>query len=162
MLKSTGIITSELTKELRQEFALNWRGIHGVQHWGRVRANGLRLAAIAGANPRVVELFAVLHDSCRLNDGHDPNHGSRGAKNALRLQGRFFDLNGEELELLCDACSSHSYGFTDANLTVQVCWDADRLDLGRVGIEPIPEKLCTEPARDSKMIAWAYRRSLTE
>ena len=53
-------------------------------------------------------------------------------------------------------------GFTDADLTVQVCWDADRLDLGRVGIEPIPEKLCTEPARDSKMIAWAYRRSLNE
>jgi uncharacterized protein len=162
MLKPTGIITPALIEKLRQEFTLDWRGIHGIRHWGRVRANGLRLAGIAGANPRVVELFAVLHDSCRFNDGHDPSHGNRGAKNASRLQGRFFELTDEELKLLCDACSSHSDGFTDADVTVQVCWDADRLDLGRVGIEPHPNKLCTAPARDAKMIAWAYRRSLND
>jgi uncharacterized protein len=31
---------------------------------------------------------------------------------------------------------------------VQTCWDADRLDLGRVGIIPRPDRLCTEEARD--------------
>ncbi len=133
-----------------------------MRHWGRVRANGLRLAAETGANPRVVELFAVLHDSRRLNDGYDPSHGRRGAENALRFQGRYFELDGSELELLCDACTAHSDGATEADVTVQVCWDADRLDLGRVGIEPSPHKLCTPAARVRQMIEWAYRRSLRD
>ncbi len=30
----------------------------------------------------------------------------------------------------------HSNGAVDADPTVQTCWDADRLDLGRVGIKP--------------------------
>jgi hypothetical protein len=72
----------------------------------------------------------------------------------------FYDLDGEELDLLHRACSAHSDGLTDADVTVQVCWDADRLDLGRVGIEPSPARLCTQAARDPKMIAWAYRRSV--
>lgn len=35
----------------------------------RVRTNGLRLACDNGANPRIVEYFAFLHDVCRRNDG---------------------------------------------------------------------------------------------
>jgi hypothetical protein len=30
---------------IRNQFALNWRGLHGAPHWARVRQNGLRLAA---------------------------------------------------------------------------------------------------------------------
>jgi uncharacterized protein len=41
---------------------------------------------------------------------------------------------------------------------VQACWDADRLDLGRVGIAPAPERLCTAAARER--IAWANERAL--
>lgn len=160
MLRSTGILTNALLRELEREFRLDWLGIHGVKHWGRVRANGLRLAALTGANPRVVELFAVLHDSCRWNDDHDPDHGLRGADSALRLQGRFFELDDEELELLRDACVLHSDGHLRADVTLQTCWDADRLDLGRVGITPVAERLCTEAARDPAMLGWAWRRSL--
>jgi uncharacterized protein len=43
---------------------------------------------------------------------------------------------------------------------VQTCWDADRLDLGRVGKRPDPRRLCTPAARDRDVIEWAYRRSL--
>lgn len=32
------------------------------------------------------------------------------------------------------ALAYHSDGYTEGDITVQVCWDADRLDLGRVGI----------------------------
>lgn len=39
-------------------------------------------------------------------------------------------------------------------------WDADRLDLGRVGIRPNARYLCTEPAKDPAFITWAYERSL--
>jgi len=159
-MKLSGVITSALISALKQDFTLHWEGIHGVKHWGRVRANGVRLARITGANPRVVELFAVLHDSCRLNDGYDPEHGLRGAENAARLQGRFYEIGDTELELLCQACRSHSDGRTEADITVQTCWDADRLDLGRVGINPAPEKLCTQAARDPTIMEWAYRRSM--
>ena len=43
---------------------------------------------------------------------------------------------------------------------MQVCWDADRLDLGRVGYMPHPSRLCTPAARDAELIRWAYERSV--
>ena len=56
------------------------------------------------------------------------------------------------------------FGFTDggteADVTVQTCWDADRLDLGRVGIRPHPRYLCTPAARSAEVIEWAHARSL--
>ena len=48
----------------------------------------------------------------------------------------------------------------DADITVQTCWDADRLDLGRVGIRPDPRRLCTAAARNPRMIEAAFARSL--
>ena len=64
------------------------------------------------------------------------------------------------MDLLVEACAGHSDGFTKADITVQTCWDADRLDLGRVGIEPHPKYLCTEVAREAKFLKAAYQRSL--
>ena len=47
--------------------------LHGLPHWERVRENGVTLAgATDGADTEVVCLFALFHDSMRLNDGHDP------------------------------------------------------------------------------------------
>jgi hypothetical protein len=51
----------------------------------------------------------------------------------------WFDISNSEMALLFEACAGHSEGFIDADIMVQTCWDADRLDLGRVGIEPITE-----------------------
>ena len=54
--------------------------IHGEVHWRTVGANGLWLAeSVEGADADVVLLFALLHDTMRLNDGHDPEHGRRAA-----------------------------------------------------------------------------------
>ena len=151
------IISSDLADFLRDTFMLEWRGIHGSLHWARVRANGLYLAERNGANARVVELFAFLHDARREHDGSDLEHGRRSAQLARDLSGRFFSLSGDEVELLDWACRDHSAGELDADITVQTCWDADRLDLGRVGIRPQPERLCTPEARDH--IAAAFERS---
>lgn len=139
--------------------SLDWRGVHGVAHWARVRAIGLRLAARTGADARVVELFAFLHDSCRDNDGHDPDHGSRAADLARQLNDRFLYLDSHRLSLLAIACRDHTRGYTSGDVTVLTCWDADRLDLGRIGIVPHPEHLCTDAARDPQMIGWAHARS---
>ena len=154
------MIDQRLVKHLRTQFALDWHGIHGAPHWARVRANGLRLSESTGAKVQVVELFAFLHDSRRLNDNRDPEHGERAAVFAGTLVGSFFHLEPEDLALLQAACRGHSDGHTTGDITVLTCWDADRLDLGRVGIKPRAERLCTEAAREPAMLEWAYRRSL--
>lgn len=152
-------ISEALIERVRSEFALSWDGIHGVAHWARVRDNGLRLARLTGANPEVVELFAFLHDAKRLNNGLDPDHGKRAAEFTRSLRGTLITLSDEDFELLVYACEYHSDGLTTGDITIQTCWDADRLDLGRIGIKPNPRYLCTSAAQDPETIRWAYRRS---
>jgi len=125
-----------LLTEIRDQFALNWHGIHGFRHWLRVRHHGLTLASDCGGDKHLIELFAYLHDSRRLDDDDDPDHGLRAADYTAHLNGKYFHLDAEDLKLLCRAIQFHSDGLTHKNPTVQSCWDADRLDLGRVGIVP--------------------------
>jgi uncharacterized protein len=150
---------TRLIDAIRDGYALSWHGIHGVFHWMRVRETGLRLAERTGANRQVVELFAYLHDSKRLNERRDPGHGARAAQFARTLQGSVLSLSDEHLERLAYACAYHTDGLTEADITVQTCWDADRLDLGRVGIRPQARYLCTPAAKDVEMIRWAFARS---
>jgi len=159
MALSYAAVSQELIALVRSEFALSWGGIHGVAHWARVRDNGLRLAELTGANPQIVELFAFLHDAKRCNDGKDPDHGKRAAAFARSLRGSLITLPDGDMELLTFACEHHTNGLTEADVTVQTCWDADRLDLGRVGVKPDPRYLCTPAAQEPAMIKWAFRRS---
>jgi len=155
------IITPELIGYLRTLYRMDWHGIHGWPHWLRVWENGSRLAARTGANLTLVALFAFTHDVARLNDGWDVDHGRRAAEIIHdTLQGKVFQLNESDLNLLLDAVTRHSQGILEADPTVQTCWDADRLDLGRVGYRPDPALLCTPAARDPGIIEWAYERSL--
>jgi uncharacterized protein len=156
----TRILSTEFVRFLRGEFRLDWHGIHGVAHWTRVRYNGLALAKSTGADTRIIELFAFLHDSRRENDGRDNLHGERAMELARELNGRFFELPRTEFQRLEIACRDRSDGYTQADTTVQACWDADRLDLGRVGIQPVAKYLCTDAAKDPVVIQTAYRRSL--
>ena len=118
------------------------------------------LAEHTGANIRVVEYFAFIHDLGRENDHHDPEHGNRAAAIAENIVGDLIDLSASELRLLTDACCGHSDGHIVADVTVMTCWDADRLDLGRVGIRPDPARLCNEAARHPELLSEAYERSV--
>ena len=142
-----------------EDYALPLSGDHGVAHWARVLENGLKLAETTGANVEVVSLFAVLHDSRRINEVTDPEHGPRAAAFATELRGRVFELADNEFQLLHRACEGHTYERTHSDVTIRTCWDSDRLDLGRVGITPHPSKLCTELAKTRKMIQWADGRA---
>ncbi len=153
------MISKQLVEAILSQYALCWNGIHDVSHWARVLENGQRLAKVTGANSSVVELFAVFHDSKRLSDGGDALHGQRGADFAASLRGSLFDLDQPDFDLLYAACAGHTDGYTQADITVQTCWDADRLDLGRAGIHPAPRWLCTGEARRAEVIAWADSRS---
>jgi uncharacterized protein len=151
-------VTSVLQAVL-EDYLLPWDGDHGIAHWARVLENGLRLAEGTGANIEVVRLFAVLHDSRRINEGTDPDHGPRAAEFARTLRGRLFELTDHEFGLLHRACHGHTHERTHPDLTIQTCWDADRLDLGRVGITPLPSLLCTGLARRPETIQWADGRA---
>lgn len=122
---------------------------HGVPHWVRVWNHGRRLAEqTPGFNGhhamQVLAWFAFLHDSRRESDGADPRHGHRAAEYAKRLwEAGAIALDPEYMFMLKEALEGHSSGYLIQDPVVQVCWDADRLDLGRVGINPDPRRMCT-------------------
>jgi len=70
-------------------------------------------------------------------------------------RGEAFDLEEAEIGLLGFACEEHANGGVSPDPTVGVCWDADRLNLWRVGIRPDPRFLSTEAARSGERIVWA-------
>ena len=99
--------------------------------------------------------LAVLHDSRRINEVTDPEHGPRAAEFAAELRGSVFDLEDHEFQLRHRACEGHTHEPNHSDVIIQTCWDSDRLDLGRVGITPHPSGLCTEVAKRPETIQWA-------
>lgn len=141
------IAWQELKTYLSEHFELNHDSVHGMKHWLNVERFGRKLAALNGADEDVVRLFAFFHDACRQNEFDDEHHGKRGAELARKLRGVLYDVSDYQFEILIYACKNHTHVKTSQNLTVGTCWDADRLDLPRVGIEPDLEYLSTEHGR---------------
>ena len=156
------IVTQAFIEHCRGAYKMNHNGFHGFNHWMRVLHNGRLLANLESANIKIVELFCLLHDTQRRNENIDPAHGHRAAQYAQTLRGVWFDLTDGEMDLLTEALTYHSDGYTEGDITVQVCWDADRLDLGRVGIRPDPDRLCTNTAKSPFVLEEAYQRSLKQ
>lgn len=126
---------------------------HGPDHWNRVNEHAMAVARSLGVDPLVPHLFALVHDSKRHDDGVDPEHGPRAAQFIRDHREDLFGfLPDDDVQSLAYACKYHSDGMTQAPLLVQACWDADRLDLWRVGIEPAPEYLCTSYAQRNDVI----------
>lgn len=135
---------SGLIALIKSEFKIDWHGIHGANHWARVLHHGKNIGQKRKADLMAIELFGFLHDSCRLDDGRDPKHGERAAEFAHGIHGDFYSLEPRRLDRLCYALRHHSSGEVSIDATIQTCWDADRLDLGRVGIFPSPKFLSPE------------------
>ncbi len=154
------VLSQDLLNHLLGQFPLGKSTIHGEDHWMRVLYNGRLLAKETAANLNVVELFAIFHDCQRDNDDYDLEHGRRAAEFVNDIKDSWLNINEKETELLIEACKYHSDGFIEADITVQTCWDSDRLDLGRVGIKPLADKLCTKAAKKNEVIEAAYRRSI--
>lgn len=146
-----------LLKAVLAQFRINRDGAHGTRHWARVRKHALTVGRETGADLLVVELFAFLHDSQRKNEYVDEGHGHRAAEYARSLKTVYFDLAPIQLDKLCIAMTGHSDGQLHTDATIQTCWDADRLDLGRVGKKPHTKYLSSEAA---KYIDDAYEWSL--
>jgi uncharacterized protein len=110
------------------------------------------VSEVPDADPLVVFLFALFHDSMRVNDQIDPGHGRRGGLLARELHGRLHFAGADQLALLVDACNRHTGGEVSSEPTTGVCWDADRLNLWRVGTTPGAAYLSTAPAREPERI----------
>lgn len=137
----------DLVQAILEQYQLDPLGTHGLVHWARVCSNGLYLSDREGIDTEVVELFALLHDACRWDEGQDHEHGLRAETLAMQFRGQHFDLGDADFELLLTACRLHSEGLLHADPVVEVCWDADRLDLSRIHVQPMPGLLCTASGR---------------
>lgn len=140
--------TDELIREVLSRKRHIEFSVHGLSHWQRVERNGLFIADREGGDQELVSLFALFHDSRRINDFEDPEHGARGAA----LAAEFFNdgklpISQEQFDVLTFACTHHTDTFHHDNVSIQCCWDADRLDLTRVGVLPDPGLLNTETAQ---------------
>lgn len=133
-----------------QDFVLANRIIdsefHGLAHWSQVESNGLLLAPLTGADVTVVRLFALFHDCQRRDDGCDAAHGPRGAAFAERcFEEGLLGITPGQFAQLHHACAYHTTEHRAGDATIDTCYDADRLDLGRIGILPDPAKMATAP-----------------
>lgn len=140
------MINSELLSLLRRESKLFHSLHHGLPHWKTVERNGLYLAQFTGADKKVVCYFAYFHDCMRENEYTDPEHGPRAAKFIKKLDGKL-GLNNEQLDLLHHAVSGHTHGKKTKDATIYTCWDADRLDIGRVGVAPLSRYMISDEAK---------------
>ena len=120
--------------------------IHGFTHWARVERNGLYIADRTDADRTIISLFALLHDIRRRNDGWDPGHGRRGAEYVKSIREELTPLSDDDFDRLIHACAHHTDRTHHEDSTIAACWDADRLELGRVHITPKAKFLNTEPA----------------
>jgi uncharacterized protein len=126
--------------------------LHGLDHWYRVWSNAQMLfSSEPTADLEVIALYALFHDSMRVNDGKDEGHGMRGYRLWERINQRHELILGQLLtdrkqELFFEACTQHSDGLRSTDPTIAICWDADRLDLHRKGIWPDARYMSTQDA----------------
>jgi uncharacterized protein len=147
-LRFVSIDFDQLWRHVLSQNEVSLASAHGPAHWRRVERNGLLLATRSDADPAVIRLFALFHDCQRVNDGWDPAHSARGAEYAKTLRGKYFELPDDAFETLHFACAWHTDRDHHDDPTVAACWDADRLDLGRVGIIPSAEFMSTAFGRE--------------
>lgn len=151
------MIDKKLESAIKTAFSLPLDSAHGLKHWQNVAKIGKYLAQETGADSKVVELFAYLHDSKRENGDHDKNHGLRASEFVRALYDKeLIKITEEQFWQLNFACKYHNQSALHSDdITIQICWDADRLDLWRFGIEPEKEFLNTDFAKRDEAIEFA-------
>ena len=127
-------VISELRSYCLNRWPKDLGTTHGVEHWDRVARFGKMLYQV-GVDMDVVTTFAYLHDSERMNNAKDIDHGLRASK-------------------LIDTIRRNTIKHKTGDITIDTCFDADRMDLFRVGIKPSPERMATK--RGAELVADPY------
>jgi len=150
-----------LLQRIKDQYKLDLNSEHGIYHWNTVNEIGLYLSKETKADTTVVSLFAYLHDSKRINEDYDPQHGARAALFASELfREKLLVITASQLNNLVTACKFHSQSeIKPANITIATCWDADRLDLWRLGATPDSDFLFSSTAKKKESIVYSYELS---
>jgi uncharacterized protein len=133
-------------EEIVKPFMKNEEGIHGLAHSLRAAhfAKMIAKSECPGSLDDTI-IGAFLHDIGRTDDSNDRTHASRSAEIAEELLKRHWpDLNHEKILF---AIMRHGDGLISEDPIIGTIWDADRLDLSRLGIKINPELISTEKAR---------------
>ena len=119
---------------------------HDFTHMRNVEAfGGLMAERTEGVDNDVVHWFAYLHDIERKKDYDDPDHGKRVPEFIDLIRNTYLiDLTNEQIDKLKTACALHADTHKTGDPTIDVCFDADRLDLPRVGINVDPCKMAPQ------------------
>jgi uncharacterized protein len=177
------VTTAQIIKALKAHARFPSR-IHGPAHWARVHRFGVLLAEreqLPAAGRVCVEVFAWVHDLAREDDSGSNHHAIEGAASLDRVLPAIFDgLSSEQVETIRAAIRYHSDGMTagrayDAGAfddlawprelvvpTIGCCWDADRLDLPRVGVHPGAQFMSTSAWREVLPLSEQVHRSVGE
>ena len=75
-------------------------------------------------------------------------HGPRAADKLSELPESLINITAEQMKLLEYAIRHHTDGVMSDDPTIGTCWDADRLDLGRVGIVPEASRMSTRAGKE--------------
>jgi len=159
---STGDVKILILETSKKAFKLDINSDHGEKHWNNVEKIGEYLFKKTRADIKVIKLFARLHDIKRENEDYDIEHGLRASKFIEDLYNKkLLNVTERQLNQLMFACEHHSNSdIKSDDITIQVCWDADRLDLWRLGIMPDKELLNTGIAKEDKSIEFAKKLNL--
>ncbi len=123
------------------------KGHHHLRHWVRVHQFGNLIGLAEGADMEVVSYFAFLHDAARNDDTHDRLHGQRMANLLKQRDSLLENLTKSQRSILITAIAGHSAGTTSSEPTIGTCWDADRMDLSRLGITPAVDLMSTDTGK---------------
>lgn len=116
---------------------------HGVDHWDRVCKFG-QILYQDGADLDVIKAFAYLHDSERLDNGEDIDHGKRASKLIDTIRDTLLSgFSDEQIAKLKKACELHTVCHKTDDATINICFDADRMDLLRIHVMPLPKRMAT-------------------
>jgi len=120
-------------------------GLHGVSHLRRVAILSGRFAVAVGEDVESAVVVGFLHDCARKKDGNDLEHAHDSAVLARKLIERFFPHL--DVDRICDAIEGHAEGEVTTEPLAACLWDADRLELKRIGRTIDIDLLSTEVAR---------------
>ena len=119
--------------------------IHGLPHLRQVALVAGRFAAHLGEDVEAAMVMGFFHDCARIHDGGGTQHAHDSAQLARPIITA--DFPHFDVARLCDGIAHHADGTITDDFLIGCLWDADRLDLRRLGITPNPRLLSTPIAR---------------
>lgn len=131
-------VNQKLLEKVKAEVG-NRTGAHGLDHFMRVRKYAVYIAKKEGANVKIVEAMAFLHDLVRYEDEREEYSVEETIKKATEVLANLKQFSDADAKVILDGIRSHSlHSKIEAipgSLEAKVLFDADKLDsVGRVGI----------------------------